>query len=157
MALIYETKNFTVEAADEPHITRADGGHIVICPKERVVDRTQLTPKQAIELMRLTMIVGEAMATALNKRGIDIGRLNYQDNGNWGVFEPEGPHLHIHLYRRAKSAKIQKYGESLKFLPRETRFYDNCEPLNKEDVAAIQEQIKLILKKSKYNDTAWML
>jgi len=43
--------------------------------------------------MKLTMMVGEAMATALNRRGIDIGRINYQDNGNWGVFGPEGPYL----------------------------------------------------------------
>lgn len=157
MSLIHETNNFFVETANEPQVTRSDGGHIVIYPKKRVVDRTLLTPKHAIELIRLTMVVGEAMTVALNKQGIDIGRINYQDNGNWGVFEPEGPHLHIHLYGRAKSAKIQKYGDSLNFPHSENGFYDNCEPLNKEDIAAIQEQIKLILKKSKYKDTAWKL
>ena len=95
--MIYETKNFIVETADRPLIDRTDGGHIMISPKVRLVDRQQLTPKQAIKLMRLTIIVGEAMAVVMNKRGIDIGRINYQDNGNWGVLTPEGAHLHIHL------------------------------------------------------------
>ena len=56
--------------------------------------------------MYLTMLIGEAMIIGLNNRGIDIGRINYQDNGNWGVFKPEDPFLHVHLYGRAKSAKI---------------------------------------------------
>lgn len=51
MAQIYSTENFIVEVADKPHITRTDGGHIRICPKVRVIDRTQLSPKLAVELM----------------------------------------------------------------------------------------------------------
>src|SRR5262245_25719669 len=103
MALIFKTNNFLVEAADKPHVARADGGHIKITPIEKIEDRSQLTPKQATELMRLTMIVGEAMMAALNKRGVEIGRINYQDNGNWW------PYMHIHLYGRAKTSKNQPY------------------------------------------------
>ena len=88
MAEIYQTKNFIVESAEAPHVTRADGGHIRILPKEKVSDRTKLSPQLAIELMRLTMVAGEAMTTVMNKRGVDIGRINYQDNGNWTVFFP---------------------------------------------------------------------
>ena len=108
MVEIYETKNFKVVTPFEPHITREDGGHIMIIPKKDYCDRTQLPPKKAIELMRLTMITGEAFAKAMNKNGVDIGRINYQDNGNWSVFKPGGPILHIHIVGRAKSAKIQK-------------------------------------------------
>jgi hypothetical protein len=43
--------------------------------------------------MKLSMVVGEAMKSALRSRGIDIGIINYQDMGNWGVFNPEGPTL----------------------------------------------------------------
>ena len=153
MAEIYKTKNFVVEAVEKPHITRADGGHIKIYPKKRLVDRTQLSPKEAIELMKLTMVVGEAMTTALNSRGIDIGRINYQDNGNWSVFSPEGPYLHIHLYGRAKSAKIQKYGDALNLPHRETGFYDKCKPLNSKDIKEIRKQIEIILKRDKYKDS----
>ncbi|MBN2330415.1 MAG: hypothetical protein JXC85_01240 [Candidatus Aenigmarchaeota archaeon] len=45
MALIYETRDFIVEAFDRPHVTRTDGGHIKILPKERVPDRTEMPPE----------------------------------------------------------------------------------------------------------------
>lgn len=154
---IYQTENFIVEAPDAPHVTRTDGGHIKISPKIKVVDRTQLTPELAIELMRLTMIAGEAMAIALNKRGIDIGRINYQDNGNWSVLKPEGPYLHIHLYGRAKSAKINKWGDAILAPQRSTGFYDNFEPLDQEDVAAIKREIESIFSREKYSDKNWGL
>lgn len=131
------------------------GGHIKIYPKERFVDRTELPPKLAIELMRLTMVAGKAMFAVMNKLGVDIGRINYQDNGNWSVFSPEGPYLHIHLYGRAKSAKIQKYGEACHFPNRNTGFYDNFEPLNKEDILEIRKAIEEILKSDKYSDNNW--
>lgn len=155
MVEIYQTKNFIIEAPDDPHITRTDGGHIKIYPKERFVDRTELPPKLAIELMRLTMVAGKAMFAVMNKLGVDIGRINYQDNGNWSVFSPEGPYLHIHLYGRAKSAKIQKYGEACHFPNRNTGFYDNFEPLNKEDILEIRKAIEEILKSDKYSDNNW--
>ena len=155
MNIIYETPNFIVEAVNQPLVSREDGGHISINPKVRVKDRTLLSPKLAIELMYLTMLIGEAMEIGLNKRGIDIGRINYQDNGNWGVFKPEGPFLHVHLYGRAKSAKIQKYGEACKFPFRETGFYDGFNPLNDEDISEIKKQIELLLKTEKYSLSNW--
>ncbi len=157
MALIYQTENFNVESADAPLVTRKDGGHLIITPKIAVVDRTMLSSKLAIELMRLTMITGEAMATAMNGRGVDIGRINYQDNGNWGVFKPEGPQLHIHLYGRAKSAVINKYGEACTFPFRETGFYDGFEPLNEEDITAIRSEMELIAGQEKYKPENWAL
>ncbi len=157
MAFIYETNNFIVESPDRPHITRTDGGHIKITPKVRVLDRTELSPKLATELIRLTMIVGSAMMTGLSNKGIDVSRINYQDNGNWSVFKPEGPYLHIHLYGRAKDAKIQKYGDACYFPQRDTGFYDNFESLNSEDIKEIQNQIQIILKEEKYQDKNWGL
>src|SRR5688572_2513879 len=98
MALIYESRNFIVASADRPLIDREDGGHIIIEPKRKIVDRQQLKASEAIEFMRLTLIVGEAMKTVLSAHGITIGRINYQDNGNWSVLKPEGPHFHLHIY-----------------------------------------------------------
>lgn len=155
MNLIFETKNFVAEAEQLPLITREDGGHITITPKVRIDNRTLLPPKLAIEQMYLTMLIGEAMTIGLNNRGIDIGRINYQDNGNWGVFKPEGPFLHVHLYGRAKSAKIQKYGGACVFPFRKTGFYDNFEPLNKEDILEIKNQINLLLETEKYSLSNW--
>lgn len=146
MALIYETENFTVESYDKkpPHITRDDGGHVQILPKVPVEDRTKLSPELAKEFMRLSMIVGEAMAIAMNKRGVDIGRINYQDMGNWV------PTFHLQIYGRAKSAKIQKFDDAMQLPKRETGFYDDFEPLNAGDVEEIRKQIAKISKKEKY-------
>lgn len=150
MAVIYETDDFTVISSEKPHLDRIDGGHIKIVPKVRVRDRTQLSPELAKELMKLTMVVGEAMVIGLNNRGIDVGRINYQDNGNWRVFNPEGPYLHVHLYGRAKSAKVQKYGDALYLPHRETGFYDGFQPLDHEDVQEIRKEIERLLLTPKY-------
>jgi diadenosine tetraphosphate (Ap4A) HIT family hydrolase len=159
MSTIYESENFSVISPDKPLIDRADGGHIIIFPKMSFVDRQQLNPKQAIELMRLTMVVGRAMTTVMNEHGFDIGRINYQDNGNWAVFKPKGPHLHVHLYGRAKSAKIQLYGQACKFphIEEQPEFYKDLEPLNEEDIKDIKTEIELLLKKDKYSDSEWGL
>ena len=156
MAFIYQTDNFIVEAPDEPLVTRTDGGHITITPRQRVGDRTVLSPRLSIELMYLTMLVGEAMTIGLINRGIDIGRINYQDNGNWGVFKPGGPYLHYHLYGRAKSAKVHKYGEACYFPSRETGFYKGFEPVDKDDIGEIQKQIALLIDSGKYDLKRWM-
>ena len=156
LTVIYETLNFQVESREQPHLTREDGGHLVIRPKKNVSTRQELSPSEAIEFMKLTMIVGEAMTIAMNNRGIDIGRINYQDNGNWSVFKPGGPHLHLHLYGRAKSAKIQKYGEAAKFPLPSTGFYDENEPFNAEDILEIQKQITVISNQERYQ-SGWNL
>lgn len=151
--LIYKTENFSVLAAEHPHIDRLDGGHVKIVPKVRVRDRTKLSPELAMELMKLSMVVGEAMTLGLRKRGIDIGRINYQDNGNWRVFDPNGPYLHIHLYGRAISASTQKYGDAIHLPHRESGFYENLVPLDSGDVEAIRSKIERILKTPKFSTT----
>ncbi|MFH1134063.1 MAG: hypothetical protein V1735_06235 [Nanoarchaeota archaeon] len=157
MALIYESGHFRVESAEKPHVDRDDGGHIRILPKAMVLDRQHLSPKQAIELMRLTVVVGQAMTTVMNRRGVDIGRINYQDNGNWSVLKPEGPYLHVHLYGRAKSAKFQKYGQACHFPHREEHpeFYERFKPLNADDVRGIHQEILRLFKQKKFSDSEW--
>ncbi len=159
MALIYESKNFLVEAVDKPLLGRSDGGHIVLNPKVRVGDIQQLDAPKAIELMRLLIVVGEAMSTGLNRNGIDIGRINYQDNGNWGVFTSEGPYQHFHLYGRAKSAKKQKYGQACDFPHKDDhpKFYQGLEPLNSADISTIKEEIVRLLSLKKYSNQTWNL
>lgn len=147
---IYETENFYIQAAKRPFIDRVEGGHIYIFPKIAVSDRTKLSPKLAIEYMKLSMVAGEALKSAMNRRGIDIGIVNYQDMGNWGVFKPEGPTLHMQIYGRAKTATIQKYGDAVQLPHRETGFYDKFEPLSIEDIIEIKTDIEKILQTEKY-------
>ncbi|MFH1649864.1 MAG: hypothetical protein ABIA93_04910 [Candidatus Woesearchaeota archaeon] len=159
MALIYESENFIVESFETPHVDRDDGGHIKIYPKVKVLDRQHLSAKKAVELMRLTVVVGQAMTDVMRKHGVDIGRINYQDMGTWGVFKPEGPYLHIHVYGRAKGAKYQKYGDAC-FLPKRSEnpeFYARFKPLNADDVKDIHDEIVRLLKEKKFSDKEWGL
>ncbi len=151
---IYETENFYIQAASKPFIDRAEGGHMYIFPKIAVRDRTQLSPKLAIEYMKLSMVAGEALKLAMARRGVDIGIVNYQDMGNWGVFKPEGPTLHMQIYGRATTATIQKYGDAVQLPHRETGFYDNFRPLNTEDIQEIRFEIERLLQTDKYK-SAW--
>jgi diadenosine tetraphosphate (Ap4A) HIT family hydrolase len=159
MAIIFESRNFIVQAQDHPLVDRNDGGHITINPKIKISRRQELSDLQAIELMRLTIVVGEAMEKVLIKNGVDIGRINYQDNGNWSVHKPEGPVLHIHLYGRARNAKFQPYGESLNFPHKDTHpeFYKHLHPLNDKDIADMRSEINDLLELERNRDLRYSL
>ncbi|MGI8419883.1 MAG: hypothetical protein ACR2LN_04530 [Candidatus Levyibacteriota bacterium] len=150
MAVIFETDNFSIESADKPYVSREEGGHIYLFPKVPVRDRTQLSAPLAVEYMKLSMVVGDALPEAMQRRGVDIGIINYQDMGNWRVFTPEGPTLHMHIYGRAKTAGIQKYGEAVQLPQRSTGFYDNFKPLDEEDRKEIKKVIKKLIQTTKY-------
>jgi diadenosine tetraphosphate (Ap4A) HIT family hydrolase len=155
MVLIHETGNFVVEAFDTPHVTRTDGGHIKIYPKERILSRTDMSPSLATEFIRLTMVVGKALEIGMKKRGIDIIRVNYHDMGNWAFKKGKRPYFHIHVYGRASNAKYQPSQEAVRLPDRSSGFYDNFEPLNGGDISEIRRQIKSILLEEKYKDASW--
>lgn len=142
---IYETDNFYIQAARRPYVDRAEGGHLYVFPKIRLRDRTRLSPALAVEYMKLTTVAGEALVSAMARRGVAIGIVNYQDMGNWSVFKPEGPSLHMHIYGRAITATIQKYGDAVQLPHRETGFYDGFQPLDAEDIAAVKSECRHFL------------
>ena len=158
MAQIYQTENFIVESHEKPFVTRTDGGHIRIRIKDTTIsDRTQLTPIVAIELIRLTMLVGRAMEKGLNNRGIRIVKINYQDMGNWAFKTGNKPFLHVHVFGRTKNAKYQVFPESVYLPDRSSGFYDKFEPLNGDDILEIEKQIELLLQQDKYQSSKWGL
>lgn len=150
MVIFYKTKNFVVDAWDNPHIDRGDGGHIIIKPKISVENRWDLNLNKSKEIILLSILVGEAMKIGMNKNGIPVERINFQDNGNWGINTKEGPKFHLHLYGRAKNSINQKRGEALYFPDKKTKFWKKLNPLNGEDIKEILKQIKLISKRKKY-------
>lgn len=150
---IFETDNFYIQAAKRPFIDRSEGGHVYLFPKVAVRDRTKLSPGLAIEYTKLSMVVGEALKSAMARRGVDIGIVNYQGMGNWGVFTPEGPTLHMQIYGRATTAVIQKYGDAVQLPHRETGFYDDFKPLDADDIHEIKIDIEKLLQSSKYSHT----
>jgi len=144
MTTIFESTNFIVMPHPRNEVDRLDGGHIVINPKVTIEDRQQLTPDQAKELMRLTILVGEAMKRYYKSIGLELHRVNYQDNGNWR------PEQHYHLYGRAKAAKYQKAGD-----PIISGHKDEYANLNDSDVAALQKEITQLLTEPNYTDSDW--
>ena len=155
---IFQTENFIVESHEKPFLPRTDGGHVRIKIKdESITDRTKISPKVAVELMRLTMVVGEALQTAMNDLGIPVVKINYQDMGNWSYKEGKLPFLHVHIFGRASNAVKQPWPESMYLPDRKTGFYDGFEPLNEKDVEEIKKSIELIFKEEKYQDKNWYL
>lgn len=154
---IYETENFEVVTHEQPFVSRTDGGHIKIVTKYGVEDRVKLSPKQAIELARLTMLVGEAFEIAMNSRGIPVVKINYEDLGNWAWKTGKKPHLHIHLFGRAENAVKQIFPEAVYLPARESGFYNGFEALNSDDVSEIQKQISILEKTDKYDLKNWFL
>lgn len=156
--LIYETKNFIVESHEKPFVSRTDGGHIRVRVKDKtIVDRTKLNPEMAIELMRLTMIVGEALETIMNKQSIPVVKVNYQDMGNWAAKDGKESYLHYHIMGRAENAIKQPWPESIYLPDRSTGFYDEFEPLTSEDIVLIKEEIIRLFTEDKYQDNDWHL
>lgn len=156
--LVYETDNFLVEAftTSAPHVSRSDGGHLRIVPKVHYENRWNMSPEEAIEYVRLSMIVGEALKIAMNNIGIPVVRINYHDMGNWAVKKNIKPYFHMNVYGRAENAKTQVWPEAVYLPDRSTGFYDNFEPLNDEDIKEIRKQIMLIMKQDKYKDAEWI-
>lgn len=149
--IICKTKTFDVEVPEKPFVDRADGGHVRIMSRIKIKDRTELNLEQTIEYALLSEVVGKALEKAMTERGVEIGNVNWQEMGNWSVFKPEGVTLHMHIFGRAKNAKVQKYGEAVQLPFRDTGFYDSFNKLLEEDIQAIKEKMSEILREEKYH------
>jgi diadenosine tetraphosphate (Ap4A) HIT family hydrolase len=153
---IYETDNFILESVEKPFVSREEGGHVRIRIKdESVTDRTKLSPKTAKELMRLSMIVGEALEKAMNNRGVKVVKVNYQDMGNWAYKQGRVSYLHYHIFGRVLAAPHQPYPESVYLPDRSSGFYEGFIPLNEDDVFEIRKQIELVSEVAKYAIEQW--
>ncbi len=158
MAIIYETPNFIVETHEKPFVSREEGGHLRISTKDHsITDRTKLSPKVAIEFMRISTIVGEALELAMNNLGIPVIKINYQDMGNWSYKENKAPFLHYHIMGRVLHAKKQPFPESVYLPDRSTGFYDGFIPLNANDIQEIVKQIKIAEEDPRYSLAEWNL
>lgn len=148
---IFETKNFTLERHPKPFVSRFDGGHLRIFPKDHgISERREFTPEQAIEFMRLSMIAGEALEKAMNDQGIPVVKINYEDLGNWAFKRSERPVLHLHIFGRAKNAIKQPFPEAVYLPDRSSGLYDDFEALTDDDMDLIKKYVEEISKQEKY-------
>jgi len=147
---LYEDKYFIVLSPDEPLNSREDGGHLILIKKEKVTDRSDLSAEEAIDFMRISMIVGKAMYNVLK-----IERMNYEDLGNWGIDEPGGAKMHLHFLGRAKTQIHQIRGQHIFLYPKDHPIYKgHLNPLNNEEIQKLQEEIEIISKEPKYIEMA---
>lgn len=156
--IIFETEHFKLIPANKPHISREEGGHLVIFYKDKskgYSSRLDFTPEEAKEAMYLSMIGSEAMLNVLPKYGINIQRINYQENGNWAYLRGENPVFHIHLYGRTPEAVNQPWGQALYFPTQGSDFYKSNIPFTEEEVLALKEEALNLSKKDKYNYDNW--
>ena len=148
---IYETANFKVEVVPRPHVSREEGGHLRIKSKEKYFSsRMDFDSNEAKEVMRLSMMAGEALKRAMILRGIPIVRINYMEAGNWAAKSGKPFFFHIHVYGRAENAKIQIWPEAVQLPSRDTGFYDNFLPLDSDDIVELKKQFSMIEKEKKY-------
>lgn len=139
--ILLESHNFYIKVPMKPHIPKEDGGHIYIEPKIRHLDRFDLTKEESLELSFLEIVAGRALMEEMNSQGIQIYRINFQDNGNWPFLRGEEPKFHVHIYGRAVNEKKQEFGQALYFPDQYSEFYNDILGLNEEDINNIKERI----------------
>jgi diadenosine tetraphosphate (Ap4A) HIT family hydrolase len=143
---VYEDRYFQVVAPEFPLNCREDGGHLVVVKKEPVTDRSDLTWQEAVAFMRISMAAGKAMYDVLG-----IERMNYEDLGNWGLDDPGGAKMHLHLFGRSREQLHQIRGQHISLYPKDHPIYKgHLKPLADEDLSQLRARIAEILAERKY-------
>jgi len=143
---VYADRYFHVVAPEFPLNCREDGGHLVIVKKEPVTDRSDLTYQEAIAFMRISMAAGKAMYDVLG-----VERMNYEDLGNWGLDDPGGPKMHLHLFGRSREQIHQIRGQHISLYPKDHPIYKgHLNALTENDLDRLRARIGEILAEPKY-------
>jgi len=110
-----------------------------------------LEPKEALAVMRASMIIERAMYEILPSLGIDLVNINIQDNGNLNVDEPENRHFHLHFYGRVRDNKNFSHREFLCLPLRESDYYRNLISFDKRDKEILANRIKELEASQKFD------
>jgi diadenosine tetraphosphate (Ap4A) HIT family hydrolase len=144
--IVYEDKFFIVESPDHPLNCRDDGGHLIMSKKVGVFDRSDMTTEEAIDFMRISMMVGKSMY-----RVLDVERMNYEDLANWGLDAPGGPRMHLHFFGRAKRQIHQIRGQHIALFPKGHPIYEgHLKPFTTEEIMKLRTEIDEISHEEKY-------
>lgn len=157
--IIYQTDSFVLTRAAYPFVSREEGGHMrMFCKREEVGERRDFTPQECIEFIWLSSMAGQALETVLNKAGVKVVKINFEELGNWAFKTGDPLKFHEHIFGRASTATKQLFPEALQLPDKSSGFYDGFEPLTDADVAAIREEIERLAESRKYADaSAWHL
>lgn len=143
---VYEDEYFIVLSPDHPLNCGEDGGHLIMVKRERVTDRSDMAYREAIDFMRVSMIVGKAMYQVL-----EVERVNYEDLANWGLDDPEGPKMHLHFFGRARRQIHQIRGQHISLFPKGHPIYDgHLKPFTKDEAEMLKAKIEEVSHEEKY-------
>jgi diadenosine tetraphosphate (Ap4A) HIT family hydrolase len=114
--------------------------------KESVFDRSDMTTEEAIDFMRVSMIVGKAMYIVLG-----VERMNYEDLANWGLDDPTGPKMHLHFFGRARRQVHQIRGQHIALFPKGHPIYEgHLKPFTVDEIMRLRTKIDAISHEEKY-------
>jgi len=99
-------------------------GHVLVIPKEPVMDLFDLSPESATALMATTQKVAKAVKKALGPPGIMLVQLNGRAAGQ-SVF-----HVHFHIVPRSEGIDLKLHAREIE---------------NPDKLKAIAEKIKAVL------------
>jgi diadenosine tetraphosphate (Ap4A) HIT family hydrolase len=119
------------------HLSPADGGHLLVVPKRHTSSRNEWTDGEVLSVHHHSI----AAARALRDAGW-ADWINYQENGNWSVDSPAGPHSHLHVYGRSRSSKLHPFGEPL-VLPTSSEAPIAVRPLSESERAALERSFRV--------------
>jgi diadenosine tetraphosphate (Ap4A) HIT family hydrolase len=143
---IYEDRYFSVLIPEHPLNCREDGGHLVMVKKDRVTDRSDMTYREAIDFMRVSMMVGKAMYRVLG-----VERVNYEDLANWGLDDPGGPKMHLHFFGRARMQIHQVRGQHISLFPKGHPIYEgHLKPFTPDEAERLRAAIEEAAREEKY-------
>jgi hypothetical protein len=101
---------------------------------------------EAIDFMRVSMLVGKAMYQVLG-----VERVNYEDLANWGLDDPGGPKMHLHFFGRARRQVHQIRGQHLSLFPKGHPIYDgHLKPFSEDEAERLRVQIEEISHEEKH-------
>jgi hypothetical protein len=119
---------------------------LVVVKKIPVTDRSDMSYQESIAFMRISMVAGKAMYDVLR-----IERMNYEDLGNWGLDEPDGAKMHLHLFGRSHRQIHQIRGQHMFLYPKDHPIYKgHLKALSEDDEAQLRARIGELLAEPKY-------
>ena len=91
------------------HVEAADGGHLIAVPLRHAQTRWDLSLSEVAGIHVLSYVGAIILQEAFR-----AGWWNVQENGNWGLGTPSGPHMHAHIYGRTLDSVVHPYGEAVR-------------------------------------------
>ena len=143
---LHEGKFFTLFFPQVPMVYREDGGHLILIPNRHVVDVRFFSLQESDEYIKFMKVASTIMYDFLPTIGIDVGRINYHDNGNLEADKVIGAHQHLHIFGRSRVSVNQVWKDYLRFpaWSSDEQYYKNSTHFDSSEKDKIRLAFKLL-------------